>query len=85
MGAGTIGCIIGSNMLSRKEIASLTAAYMALGKRVKVRDNVNDWWNYLEHSGLGKEQKGHKKLRKAKQKLHPCFAKPPTKSTPDRR
>lgn len=47
-------------------------------QRVKVRDNVNDWWNYLEHSGLGKEQKGHKKLRKAKQK-------PPTKSTPDRR
>ena len=32
LGAGTIGCIIGSNMLSRKEIASLTAAYMALGK-----------------------------------------------------
>lgn len=27
---------------------------------------MNDWWNYLEHSGLGKEQKGHKKLRKAK-------------------
>ena len=32
LGAGTIGCIIGSNMLNRKEIASLTAAYMALGK-----------------------------------------------------
>lgn len=32
LGAGTIGCIIGSNMLSRKEIASLSAAYMALGK-----------------------------------------------------
>lgn len=32
LSAGTIGCIIGSNMLSRKEIASLTAAYMALGK-----------------------------------------------------
>lgn len=32
LGAGTIGCIIGSNMLSRKEIASLSAAYVALGK-----------------------------------------------------
>lgn len=32
LGAGTIGCIVGSNMLSRKEIASLSAAYMALGK-----------------------------------------------------
>lgn len=32
LGAGTIGCIIGSNVLSRKEIASLSAAYMALGK-----------------------------------------------------
>lgn len=21
---------------------------------------MNDWWNYLEHSGLGKERKGHK-------------------------
>ena len=32
LGAGTIGCIIGSNMLSRKEIASLSATYVALGK-----------------------------------------------------
>lgn len=32
LGAGTIGCIIGSNMLSRKEITSLSAAYVALGK-----------------------------------------------------
>lgn len=32
LGAGTIGCIIGSNVLSRKEIASLSAAYVALGK-----------------------------------------------------
>lgn len=32
LGGGTIACILGSNMLSRKEIASLSAAYMALGK-----------------------------------------------------
>ena len=32
VGAGTIGCIVGANMLSRKEIARLSAAYMALGK-----------------------------------------------------
>lgn len=32
LGAGTIACILGSNALNRKQIASLTAAYMALGK-----------------------------------------------------
>ena len=32
LGAGTIGCILGSNALNKKQIASLTAAYMALGK-----------------------------------------------------
>ena len=32
LGGGTIACILGSNALNRKQIASLTAAYMALGK-----------------------------------------------------
>lgn len=32
LGAGTIACILGSNALNRKQVASLTAAYMALGK-----------------------------------------------------
>lgn len=32
LGAGTIACILGSNALNKKQIASLTAAYMALGK-----------------------------------------------------
>lgn len=32
LGVGTIACILGSNALNRKQIASLTAAYMALGK-----------------------------------------------------
>lgn len=32
LGTGTIACIIGSNVLSRKEIARLSAAYVALGK-----------------------------------------------------
>ena len=31
---------------------------------------MNDWWNYLEHSGLGKEQKGHKKLKRAEPQTH---------------
>lgn len=45
LGAGTIACILGSNALNRKQIASLTAAYMALGKtyqeyRQKVVENI---------------------------------------------
>ena len=32
LGGGTITCILGSNALNKKQIASLTAAYMALGK-----------------------------------------------------
>lgn len=32
LGAGTIACIIGSDALNKKQIASLTAGYMALGK-----------------------------------------------------
>ena len=32
IGSGTIACILGANALSRKQIASLSAAYLALGK-----------------------------------------------------
>lgn len=32
LGGGTIACILGSNALNKKQVASLTAAYMALGK-----------------------------------------------------
>ena len=44
LGAGTIACILGSNALNKKQIASLTAGYMALGKayqeyRQKVIEN----------------------------------------------
>lgn len=31
-GAGTVACILGSNTLNKKQLASMTAAYMALGK-----------------------------------------------------
>lgn len=47
LGGGTIACILGSNALNKKQIASLTAAYMALGKtyqtyRAQVRRMVGD-------------------------------------------
>lgn len=47
LGGGTIACILGSNALNKKQIASLTAAYMALGKtyqtyRAQVRQTVGD-------------------------------------------
>lgn len=32
LGAGTIACILGSNALNKRQLASMTAAYMALGK-----------------------------------------------------
>lgn len=31
-GVGTVACILGSNALNKKQLASMTAAYMALGK-----------------------------------------------------
>ena len=44
LGGGTIACILSSNALNKKQIASLTAGYMALGKayqeyRQKVIEN----------------------------------------------
>lgn len=47
LGGGTIACILGSNALNKKQIASLTAAYMALGKtyqtyRAQVRRTIGD-------------------------------------------
>ena len=50
MGAGTIACILGSNALNKKQIASLTAAYMALGKAYQeYRKQV------MEHVGIEHE------------------------------
>lgn len=47
LGGGTIACILGSNALNKKQIASLTAAYMALGRtyqtyRAQVRRTIGD-------------------------------------------
>lgn len=47
LGGGTIACILGSNALNKKQLASMTAAYMALGKtyqtyRAQVRQMVGD-------------------------------------------
>lgn len=47
LGGGTIACILGSNALNKKQIAGLTAAYMALGKtyqtyRAQVRRTIGD-------------------------------------------
>lgn len=64
LGAGTIGCIIGSNMLSRKEIASLSAAYVALGKSYQqYRRQV------AERIGVEEEEK----LRMLKNGIRPIF------------
>ncbi len=51
LGGGTIACILGSNALNKKQIASLTAAYMALGKTYQeYRRQV------AEHVGAEQEQ-----------------------------
>ena len=47
LGGGTIACILSSNALNKKQIASLTAAYMALGRtyqtyRAQVRRTIGD-------------------------------------------
>ena len=51
LGGGTIACILGSNALNKKQLASLTAAYMALGKTYQeYRRQV------AEHVGAEQEQ-----------------------------
>ena len=51
LGGGTIACILGSNALNKKQIASLAAAYMALGKTYQeYRRQV------AEHVGAEQEQ-----------------------------
>ena len=51
LGGGTIACILGSNALNKKQIAGLTAAYMALGKTYQeYRRQV------AEHVGAEQEQ-----------------------------
>ena len=51
LGGGTIACILSSNALNKKQIASLTAAYMALGKTYQeYRRQV------AEHVGAEQEQ-----------------------------
>lgn len=55
LGAGTIACILGSNALNKKQIASLTAGYMALGKAYQeYRQKV------IENFGIEKEAEIHK-------------------------
>ena len=45
LGGGTIACILGSNALNKKQLASMTAAYMALGKSYQqYRRQVAERW-----------------------------------------
>lgn len=69
LGAGTIACILGSNALNRKQIASLTAAYMALGKtyqtyRQKVIENIG-----LKKEAEIQEQINEEKLPEVRDKM----------------
>lgn len=58
LGAGTIACILGSNALNKKQIASLTAGYMALGKAYQeYRREV------AEHVGAEHEKEIYKDAR----------------------
>lgn len=65
VGAGTIGCIVGANMLSRKEIARLSAAYMALGKtyqeyRRQVAERIGREEEQQLHASVAEEVKRDK-------------------------
>ena len=58
LGAGTIACILGSNALNKKQIASLTAGYMALGKAYQeYRQKV------IENFGIEKEAEIHDQIK----------------------
>lgn len=65
VGAGTISCIVGANMLSRKEIARLSAAYMALGKtyqeyRRQVAERIGRDEEQQLHASVAEEVKRDK-------------------------
>lgn len=69
LGGGTIACILGSNALNKKQLASLTAAYMALGKtyqtyRQKVIENIG-----LEKEAEIQEQISEEKLPEVRDKM----------------
>lgn len=69
LGGGTIACILGSNALNKKQIASLTAAYMALGKtyqtyRQKVIENIG-----MEKEAEIQEQISKEKLPEIRDKM----------------
>lgn len=84
LGAGTIGCIIGSNMLSRKEIASLSAAYVALGKSYQqYRRQVAERIGTEEEEKCGWRQQKKRKLKMSSETrtamLSGCSMSPPQK------
>lgn len=61
LGTGTIICILGSNALNKKQIASLTAGYMALGKAYQeYRQKV------IENFGIEKEAEIHDQIKEEK-------------------
>lgn len=69
LGAGTIACILGSNALNKKQIASLTAGYMALGKayqeyRQKVIENIG-----IEKEAAIRNQIKEEKLPEVREKM----------------
>ena len=58
LGGGTIACILSSNALNKKQIASLTAGYMALGKAYQeYRQKV------IENFGIEKEAEIHDQIK----------------------
>lgn len=61
LGGGTIACILGSNALNKKQIASLTAAYMALGRMYQeYRQKV------IENFGIEKDAEIHDQIKEEK-------------------
>ena len=61
LGGGTIACILSSNALNKKQIASLTAGYMALGKAYQeYRQKV------IENFGIEKEAEIHDQIKEEK-------------------
>ena len=61
LGGSTIACILGSNALNKKQIASLTAGYMVLGKAYQeYRQKV------IENFGIEKEAEIHDQIKEEK-------------------
>lgn len=81
LGGGTIACILGSNALNKKQLASMTAAYMALGKTYQeYRRQVAERWGTDAEKDVWKDAQSVTKEPTSDMKTENCSAMNPSRN-----